>query len=168
MRLLTIIIASGCLVGGCRLARAGGETPEAGGIQPATTSRGSSSTPGGEQSKPIGGGVILPLNFDDDGRIREHLCLRLDYFPPPRPDAVSIASCRSDITESTVVGRIVCDSDQSLAVDLTADQIKQQCYTASPPVVREPTRAMQLPGCKGSATLKITERSPNLKIEILN
>ena len=168
MRLLTIIVASCCLVGGCRLARAGGDTPEAGGIQPSTSSRGNSSIPGGEQSKPVGGGVTMALYFDNDGRIQEHLCLRLDYFPPPRPDGVSIPSCRSDITESTVVGRIVCDSDQSLAVDLTADQIKQQCYTASPPVVREPTRAMQLPGCKGGATLKITERSPSLKIELLN
>lgn len=168
MRLLAVIVASCCLMSGCRLARAGGDNPEAGGIQPSTSSRGNSSPPGGQQSKPIGGGVILSLNFDEDGRLRERLGLRLDYFPPPRPDGVSIASCRSDITESTVVGRITCDSDQSLAVDLTASQIKQQCYTASPSVVIEPTKVTQLPGCKGRATLKVIEHSPSLKIELLN
>ncbi|MEI6832622.1 MAG: hypothetical protein WCL28_01415 [bacterium] len=166
MRLLTFILASFWFLGGCRLARAGGDTPEAGGIQPASSVGGNS---GGQQSKPTGsGGVILIVSFDDDGNLEERLGLRLDFFPPPRPDGVTIASCRTDINASTVLGRVTCDSEKSLAVDVTASHARQQCYTSSPAKVIEPNQVLKLAGCKGKATLKIIQRSPELKVEILN
>lgn len=166
MRLLTFIVVSFWFLGGCRLARAGGDTPEAGGIQPASSVGGNS---GGQQSKPMGsGGVIFVVSFDADGELQERLGLRLDYFPPPRPDGVTIASCRSDINASTVIGRVICDSDTSLAVDVTAAHVRQQCYISSPAKVIEPNQGLKLLGCKGKATLKIIQRSPELKVEIFN
>ena len=71
MRLLTFIMVSFWFFGGCRLARAGGDTSEAGDIQPAASVGGGSSLPGGQQSKPSGsGGVILVVSFDDDGELQ--------------------------------------------------------------------------------------------------
>lgn len=169
MRLLTFIVVTCWFLGGCRLARAGGDKPEAGGIQPASSVGGGSSLPGGQQSKPTGsGGVILVVSFDDDGELQERLGLRLDYFPPPRPDGVTIASCRGDINASTVIGRVTCDAEQSLGADVTAAHAKQQCYTSSPAKVIEPNQVLKLAGCKGKATIKITQRSPELKVEILH
>lgn len=166
MRLLTFILVSSWFLGGCRLARAGGDNPEADGIQPASSVGGNS---GGQQSKPMGsGGAMLVVSFDDDGELQERIGLRLDYFPPPRPDGVTIASCRGDINSSTVIGTVICDSDKSLTVDVTAAHARQQCFTSSPTKVVEPNQILRLAGCKGKATLKITQRSPELKVEILN
>lgn len=170
MRVLILIITSAWFFSACRLARTGGGTPESDDLRHTPSEGNSGASFGGQQAKPVDvdSGVILALSFNDEGMLQEKLGLRLDYFPPPRPDGASIVSCHSELAASTVIGRLTCDADQSLSVDLTAGHTKQQCYTASPGKITEARQALQLSGCKGKAKLKVILRASEPKIEILN
>ena len=117
-----------------------------------------------KQSEP---GQILKVTVDDEGKLLDVLVLRLDYFPAPRVDGVSVPSCYDKIAAHLVVGRLSCGENGNITVDVVADQVIQQCNTASPPIVL-PARLPPpvLAGCKGPASLLVTRYSPDIKLEI--
>lgn len=170
MRFLIFIVTLIFLSGSCRLARKGGGNQDSESVQPAVSTGPTGASSGGQQSKPVGSGgeAVIGLNLDADGRLLDRIGTRLDYFPAPRPDGVSIVICHDELLADTVMGRVTCDSDQGLVVDLTAGHTLQQCYTSSPKKTIEATRTLQLAGCRGRATFRGLQRIPDLKVEILN
>lgn len=150
----------------CRMANLGKDYPES----TAVTGTGDASSPKPPVLQPqrqsqLGG--VLPLTIDDEGKVKEQLVLRLDYFPAPRPDGVSVPTCYQEISAGLVVGRVKCDSDANLSADVTASQVNQQCYTSTPARKIAARSAITLVGCKGTAQFQIFRFEPDLKIEIV-
>jgi hypothetical protein len=111
-------------------------------------------------------GAIISVNIDNDGRLMEKLNLRLDYFPPPRPDGVSIPTCYDEIRESAVIARLTCDAVPTIGMDLLASHAYQRCFTANPVKRIDPKAVPVLIGCQGKATLKVVPYSPDIKLEV--
>ena len=112
-------------------------------------------------------GEVFKLSVDGSGKVLEKIGLRLDYFPAPRADGVSVPTCYEKISESLVVGRLSCVGNPNLAMDITASQVLQQCYTSSPMRKITPTGVMTLTGCTGVANLQVFRFSPDIKLEII-
>jgi hypothetical protein len=157
-----------CLIAltSCRLARSGGETPDVTDKRP-ISNVGSPAASATSQLKPVSAPLTMSLSFDQNHKAIEGVWLLLDYFPPPRPDGVSIPSCYPALADDVILGRISCDASPSLVTDLTAAQASQQCLTSSPPKVFNAKLEVELTGCVGKATLKVHSRSPEIKVEIV-
>lgn len=159
--ILVLVLAS------CRLARTGSDPRESGTTQPIIGSSGgvqaagSTSVTGGNQ------GQVIYLRLDDDGNLLDRIALRLDYFPPPRPDGAAIPSCHPTLEGDVLIGRLSCAEKSDIAVDISANQVLQQCLISSPAKTVAATRALSLAGCKGVAALRVYERAPPLKIVTL-
>lgn len=111
-------------------------------------------------------GASLNVTFDDAGKLKESLTLRLDYFPTPRPDGVSVPTCYTEIAGHLVVGRLICSANGNLAMDVVASQVNQQCYTSTPVRKIAAKSAIVLIGCVGSAVMQTTRYDPDLKLEV--
>ena len=109
---------------------------------------------------------ILKLSLDDAGKLNEVLVLRLDYFPAPNAAGVSVPSCYDNLSAHLVVGRLFCGANGGLAVDVTAAQVIQQCFTATPVKIIPAKSSISLVGCKGPVDLAVTKYSPDVKLEV--
>jgi hypothetical protein len=94
--------------------------------------------------------------------------MRLDYFPAPRPDGVSVPTCYDAIAAHLVIGRLYCASNGNIAMDVTVSQVHQRCYTSTPSRKIEASTPLMLPGCQGTATLQTLKFEPNVKLEVVS
>lgn len=150
---------------GCRIARLGKDYPD--GQTPANAAEVSAEkTPLIQPQKQDDAGSVLNLTFDQSGKLTETLTLRLDYFPTPRPDGVSVPTCYKEISGHLVIGRLICSANGNLAMDVIASQVNQQCYLSDSRSKIEAKSAIILTGCVGPAILRATRFDPDLKIEV--
>jgi len=149
----------------CRISRVGKDYPDS--QSPYDGADASSRSPIIQPQRQAELGEVLKLSLDGSGKVLEKLGLRLDYFPAPRADGVSVPTCYEKISESLVVGRLNCLANANLAVDITAGQVLQQCYTSSPMRKIAPTGGMALTGCTGVANFQVFRFSPDIKLEII-
>lgn len=165
MRFLVVILGSFFFAYACRISRPGNDAPDAKG-QYAGSGADASNAPVIQPQRQATQGAIFAVNIDNDGRLMEKLNLRLDYFPPPRPDGVSIPTCYNEIRASAVIARLSCDAVPGLSMDLLASHAYQRCYTANPVKRIDPKTVPVLAGCKGKATLTVVAYSPDIKLDV--
>ena len=149
----------------CRISRVGKDYPDS--QSPYEGADASSHAPIIQPQRQAELGAVFKLSLDGSGKVLEKIGLRLDYFPAPRADGVSVPTCYEKISESLVVGRLSCVGNANLAMDITVSQVFQQCYTSSPMRKIAPTGAMALTGCIGAANLQAFRFSPDIKLEII-
>jgi hypothetical protein len=151
----------------CRISKVGTDTSGGG----ATVGGGnavSSSSPVIQPQRQTEPGVQLTVNLDSSGKVKESLSLRLDYFPAPRPDGVSVPTCYDEIAGHLLVGRLVCGANGNIGMDVTAGQVNQKCYTANPKLRVAASSPIVLAGCVGPATLTTVKYEPDVKLEVGN
>jgi hypothetical protein len=160
------VVAGVILLNGCRMAKVGKDYPESNtiaGNSDATYSK----APIIQPQRQAQDGTVLSVTFDDAGKLVEQLVIRLDYFPAPRPDGVSVPTCYQEIAGHLALGRVTCQANGNLAMDVIASQVTQQCFTSTP--VRKIAAKSQvvLNGCKGGAQLQTYRYEPDLKLEVV-
>jgi hypothetical protein len=164
--IVPVALAAMPLLDGCRMSNLGKDYPESttvtGGADASTQK-----PPVIQPQRQAEVGNTLAVTVDDEGRLREELTLRLDYFPPPRPDGVSIPTCYQEIAGHLIVGRIFCEGNGNIAADVIASQVNQQCYTATPVRKLAAKSSVVLFGCKGAARIQTYRYEPDLKLEVL-
>lgn len=159
------LVAAALVVSGCRLANVGKDYPEE--QQKVGQSDAAGSKPPVVQpQKQAAAGSVLNISFDANGELVEKLTLRLDYFPAPRPDGVSVPTCYDELAGHLVVGRILCSSNGNLALDITAQQVQQKCYTSNPARSVEAKAKVVVAGCVGAASLTTVRYEPDIKLEV--
>lgn len=156
--ILVLVLAS------CRLARTGSDPHESRTTQPIVGSSGGDQAANSTTATGGTPGQVIHLRLDDGGNLLDRIALQLDYFPPPRPDGAAIPSCHPPLEGDVIIGRLSCAEKSDIAVDISASQVLQQCLISSPTKTVAATRALSLPGCKGTAALRVYERAPPLKI----
>jgi hypothetical protein len=117
-----------------------------------------------KQSTP---GVTINVTLDDSGKIIDKLALRLDYFPAPRPDGVSIPTCYNELASHLIVGRMACASNGNIAMDVSAGQVYQRCTISNPAKLIEPKSTLVLAGCRGAAVMQAAHYEPDVKMEVM-
>ena len=149
----------------CRIARIGREDPEkthgSGGGEAVNNN-----APVVQPQRQTAEGQSWNLTLNASGKVLETLTLRLDYFPAPRPDGVSVPTCYDEIAQHLVVGRLYCGSNGNNSMDVIVAQVNQRCYTATEGRKIEAKSALNLSGCQGAATLKTIKFEPDLKLEV--
>jgi hypothetical protein len=150
----------------CKMANVGKDYPETN-QSPGASDQAKPKPPVLQPERQAHMGPILSVTLDDTGKVAEKLVLRLDYFPAPRPDGVSIPSCYQQITADLVVGRLSCGASADIAIDVKAGQVTQQCYTSVPVRIIPAASALVLQGCEGSALLQSFQFKPDLKLELI-
>ncbi len=166
LRLYAVLFCAASL-SSCRISKVGTDTT--GGASSAGSGNAvSSNAPVIQPQKQVEPGVVLTVNLDSSGKVKESLSLRLDYFPAPRPDGVSIPTCYKEIAGHLLVGRLVCAANGNMAIDVTASQVDQKCYTADPKLRVAASSSVVLAGCIGPATLTTVRYEPNVKLEVGN
>jgi len=166
MRYLVLFAVTIFLAYSCRISRMGKDYPDPEAVY-TNVGTGNQNVPVIQPQRQADGGTNLLVTLDEGGKLKEVLGLRLDYFPPPRPDGVSLPTCYAEIDASTVLGRITCEANSSLGMDLLAGHVRQQCYTASPMRKLEPRSELVLQGCQGKAVIKTIRYSPDVKLEVI-
>ena len=161
------LILAYCLISlpGCRISRAGGEHPYNEGVYPESATISPAPLPSNQKS-PVQS-LDLSVQLDETGRVVDRLVLHLDYFPPPRPDGVSIPSCQSSLSDQKIIGKLSCNSSLTLVVDIIAAQVTQRCVAASPAVNIDAKQPILLPGCKGIGTIKSVLDNSRFKLAVL-
>ena len=165
MRIWFLLAVSIIFAYACRISRVGKDYPDSEGD--VVRGGGTTNVPIIQPQRQPEVGLTIHVTLDESGRVIEPLGIRLDYFPPPRPDGVSVPTCYKEITPDTIIGRLSCDAATNVAADLSAGQVTQQCYTASPVRKVEPKVPLVLSGCVGKATIRTIRYSPDLKLEIV-
>lgn len=160
--LLTLVLIS---LSACRISKPGGEPTAQEGVNPAGSTV--VSPPLSNVQRPPVVNSNQTVHFDEAGRVVEQLVLRLDYFPTPRPDGVSIPTCQREFDDSKVIGRLTCDVSSTMQLDITASQVNQRCVTASPSINFEAKRPIVLPGCKGTGSVKSVLDNQYLKLDVI-
>lgn len=150
----------------CRISKPGGDPTAQEGVNPAGSTV--VSPPLSSVQRPPVTNSSQTVHFDETGRIVEHIVLRLDYFPTPRPDGVSIPTCQRAFDDNKVIGKLTCAASATMQLDITADQVSQRCVTASPAINFGAKRPILLPGCKGTGSVKSVLDSHHLKLEVMN
>ena len=154
-------------VASCRISKVGTDT-SGGGAAAGGGNAVSSSPPVLQPQRQVEPGVQFTVNLDSAGKVKESLSLRLDYFPAPRPDGVSIPTCYEQIGGHLLVGRLVCVANGNFAMDVTASQVDQKCYTTNPKLRVAASSTVVLVGCVGTATLTTVRYEPDVKLEVRN
>ena len=151
----------------CRISKVGTDTDGNG--QSAVGGGGVTSNPPIIQpQRQVEPGPLLNVNLEDSGKVKESLSLRLDYFPAPRADGISVPTCYEEIAAHLVVARLVCTANSNLAMDVTASQVDQKCYTANPKLRVAAKSSIILAGCQGAATLRTVRYEPDVRLEVGN
>jgi hypothetical protein len=153
------------LASSCRIAKVGKESPEQG-AQSSGAEATRSSSPVVQPQQQATATQSFDVNLTETGEVKETLTLRLDYFPAPRADGVSVPTCYNEISGHLVVGRLYCASNGNISADLTASQVTQQCFTVAPTRKIDPKTPAKLAGCVGAATLKTYKFEPDIKLEV--
>jgi hypothetical protein len=166
MRCSTYILAGALfLSASCRIAKVGKDYPD-NEIQSGGGDATRSSAPAVQPQQQTTSGQVFSVSLDSGGVVREVLTLRLDYFPAPRADGVSVPTCYNEIAGHLVIARIYCGGNGNLSADVTASQVSQQCFTVTPTRKIDPKSPLQLAGCSGAATLKTYKFEPDIKLEV--
>lgn len=159
------VMAELVLFSGCRMAKLGKDYPESNTVA-GNSDASASKAPIIQPQRQTQTGSVLSANFDDAGKLVEQLVIRLDYFPAPRPDGVSVPTCYDEIAGHLALGRITCQANGNLASDIIANQVTQQCYTSTPVRKVTPKFPIILTGCKGPAQIQTYRYEPDLKLEV--
>jgi hypothetical protein len=154
------------LFSGCRMAKLGKDYPDShtvtGGSDAST-----SKAPIIQPQRQTQLGSVLSVKLDDSGKLLDQLIIRLDYFPAPRPDGVSVPTCYDEIAGHLVLGRIICQANGNIAAEIIANQVVQQCYTSTPVRKIAAKSPILLSGCKAAAEIQTYRYEPELKLEVV-
>jgi hypothetical protein len=153
---------------GCRISKLGRDIPSDHDVQSGGGEAVNQSAPILQPQRQSVDGPSLSLTLDASGKVLETLTMRLDYFPAPRPDGVSVPTCYDAMATHLVIGRLYCASNGNISMDVTVSQVHQRCYTATPGRKIEASTPLTLPGCQGAATLKTMKFEPNVKLEVVS
>lgn len=159
------VITTMLLCGGCRISNMGKDQPSEASKQGEDANAAVSRPVVQPQQQQGSYSQIIPVTLGDDGKVKEKLTLRLDYFAPSKPGGVTVPSCYESLSAHLVVGRLVCAVNPELTSDVQAKQLDQVCHTdkASPTLVA--ASAPILGGCKGGATLQVYKFEPQIKVD---
>jgi hypothetical protein len=105
--------------------------------------------------------------FDVDektGHPKINLVLRLDYFPPAQPGAASLPACFNPLPVDFDLGTVQCADNPAEAVQLTAGNVEQDCYTDPKSARTPPQDVVELDGCKHGVVL-VHSFNPPLRID---
>jgi hypothetical protein len=160
-----VITLALALSSSCRIAKVGKDYPDQE-IQSGGGDATRSPAPAVQPQQQTTSGQVFTVNLDSAGVVRESLTLRLDYFPAPRADGVSVPTCYNEIAGHLVIARVYCGGNGNLSADVTASQVSQQCFTVTPTRKIDPKTPIQLSGCSGAATLKTYKFEPDIKLEV--
>lgn len=160
------VIATIFCCGGCRISKTGKDQPTEGSKQGEDVS-GAVSRPVAQPQQQQGAySQTIAVTLDDDGKVKEKLSLRLDYFAPSKPGGVTVPSCYESMAAHLVVGRLVCAANVALASDIQVKQLDQVCHTGGNAAPLVATSIPILVGCKGGATFQVYKFEPQIKVDL--
>jgi hypothetical protein len=168
MRVLVGVMSVVMAVSACRISKIGRDASTDQDVRAGGGEALNQSGPVVQPQRQSAEGPSIPLTLDASGKVQEILTMRLDYFPAPRPDGVSVPTCYDAIVSHLVIGRLYCASNGNISSDVTVSQVNQRCYTATPGRKIQATQALTLPGCQGAAILKALKFEPNVKLEVVS
>jgi hypothetical protein len=156
------------MISSCRIAKSGSDMPSDKHDVTGAADVGASQGAAQPQTQTQTGTPVqaLAINLDAQGVETGRAVLRLDYVASPQPGGVTVPTCHEALLGHLVIARIVCGANSSLAIDVTASQMDQTCFTqsATPKVARK--QPISLSGCAGPSTLQVYGLKPGMKVEI--